>query len=123
MGKRIIEVALDNDRRVFVELADDDYYEENDGFELVSRKDELFDRTSESVRSAINETVRPAVETIFQGLNRGLHSPESIELEFGLKLTGKLGAVFASSEAEGHISVKMKWSPQSPNAQSGPVQS
>jgi len=122
MGKRIIEVSLNRDGgpMVFVEVddedyADEDYYAGGDALEPISNKERRAWATG-SVQAAIDDVIRPAVETIFNGLRRSAHAPDSVEFEFGLKLTGKLGAVFASTEAEGHVNVKMTWTHALPSA-------
>jgi len=38
-----------------------------------------------------------------------LNSPQEIALEFGVKLSGKAGAVFASAETEANFKVSLKW--------------
>jgi len=37
-------------------------------------------------------------------------SPDALELEFGVKLTGEAGAIIARTAAEGHFTVKLSWS-------------
>ena len=38
-------------------------------------------------------------------------SPETVEVEFGIKLAGEAGALIAKTSAEGHFAVKLSWSP------------
>ncbi|MGB6165007.1 MAG: CU044_2847 family protein [Pseudonocardiaceae bacterium] len=38
-------------------------------------------------------------------------SPDRIELEFGVKLSGEAGAIIAKTAAEGHFTVKLSWTP------------
>ena len=56
----------------------------------------------------------PTMHTIFDRISQGTRAPDSVEVEFGLKLAGTLGAVFASTQAEGHIQVTMAWSRRTP---------
>jgi len=118
VGKQIIEVPLDDKRTILVEVDEADDY--NGGtLAPIADPGEILARASGSVRSAIDEVIKPAVDMIFDRLGRGAHAPESVELEFGLKLAGKLGAVFATTESEGHINVKMTWK-HPPSASSSP---
>ena len=54
------------------------------------------------------ERVRPAVGRVLETLQD--LSPGAVEVEFGLKLTGQAGAVFAKVATEGHFRVKATWS-------------
>ena len=38
-------------------------------------------------------------------------SPETVEVEFGIKLAGEAGALIAKASAEGHFTVRLSWSP------------
>jgi hypothetical protein len=53
------------------------------------------------------ERVRPAVGRVLETLQE--LSPGAVEVEFGLKLTGQAGAVFAKVASEGHFRVKATW--------------
>jgi Trypsin-co-occurring domain 1 len=56
------------------------------------------------------EIVRPiasAVLSKIEGLGR---APDSVEVEFGIALSFRLGAVLASSGADAHLRVSIKWS-------------
>ena len=108
MGKRIIEVPLDGEQMVFVEVDDKDMVQGTGGaLAPIASPQQMFERAGGSVRSALDTVIMPTVHTLFDGLRKA--SPDAVEVEFGLKLIGKAGAVFASTEAEGHITVKMTW--------------
>jgi hypothetical protein len=53
------------------------------------------------------ERVRPAVGRVLETLQE--LRPGAIEVEFGLKLSGQAGAVFARVASEGHFRVKATW--------------
>jgi hypothetical protein len=36
-------------------------------------------------------------------------TPDSVEVEFGVKLAGQAGWVFAKAATEGHLTVKLHW--------------
>jgi hypothetical protein len=54
-------------------------------------------------------TIRPAAMAIVRELREMADSPDNIAVEFGVNLTGQLGAVFASAEAGANMTVKLAW--------------
>jgi hypothetical protein len=99
MGKRIIEVPLDGEQVVLVEVDDEDFYQGGDALAPVTNVDEMLARAGGSVRSTMDNVIMPTMHTIFDRINEGRRAPNSVEVEFGLKLVGTLGAVFASTQA------------------------
>ncbi|GAA3486259.1 MULTISPECIES: CU044_2847 family protein [Streptomyces] len=77
------------------------------GATLVSRRDNLLD-AGRSFDGAL-EGIRAAAESALRTFRDGALSPDGVELEFGVKLTGEAGAVIAKSSMEGHITVKLAW--------------
>ncbi|MEU1401894.1 CU044_2847 family protein [Streptomyces sp. NPDC005728] len=61
-----------------------------------------FEGTLDGVRSAAQSALR-----VFRD---GSLRPDSVELEFGVKLTAEAGAVIAKGAAEGQLVVKLSWS-------------
>jgi hypothetical protein len=113
MGKWIVEVPLDSERLIFAEMSDTDVLDVDEGLSPASRSQvEIAERAGGSVESAMTTVVTPTADTIFTKLLDMPHRPETIELEFGLKFNGKTGVIFASTEVEGHIQVKLSWSRQ-----------
>lgn len=115
MAKVIISIPLDDDTSVFVEVdqADEgEYLTPEDALAPISVQDRLSDiRTT--VHDAIENIIRPTIETMLK-IRETVRPPDAIELEFGLKLSGRAGLVFASSQMEGHIKVKASWSTSAP---------
>lgn len=112
MAKRIIEVPLNDEQVVLVEINDEDFLEGGDTLAPVASVDEMLNRAGGSVQSAMDNVIVPTMQTIVDRINQvggRTRAPDSVELEFGLKLAGSLGAVFASSQGEGHITIKMAW--------------
>ncbi|MFJ2739852.1 CU044_2847 family protein [Streptomyces sp. NPDC087440] len=77
------------------------------GATLVSRRDNLLD-AGRSFSDAL-EGIRTAAESALRTFRGGALSPDGVELEFGVKLTGEAGAVIAKTSMEGHITVKLAW--------------
>jgi hypothetical protein len=81
---------------------------------------EVLDASRRSVREAIDNLVVPSARLFVEGLRE--LQPSAVEVQFGLKLSGKAGLLFASSTTEGSISVKLTWgttTPAEPAKESG----
>lgn len=99
MGKtEVIQVKLDNDDTVFVEIA------KKEGYTEVGLKNKIFEVSSDYIKVASN---------IIKNLKSMDFKPDSIELEFGVKLTATSGKavswIVTDAGAEASIGVKMKW--------------
>ena len=116
MAKQIVQIPLDDDRVIFAEVEADDLLEQGDGLAPIASPEELVARAGGSVRSALDSVIRPTAETVFGRLQAMARGPDAVELQFGLKLNGKAGAVFASTEVEGHIQVKLTWNDGAPQS-------
>ncbi|MFF8916318.1 CU044_2847 family protein [Streptomyces sp. NPDC015032] len=55
--------------------------------------------------------IRSAAESALAVFRDGTLKPDGVELEFGVKITAEAGAVIAKSAVEGHLVVKLSWSP------------
>ncbi|MFF3389616.1 CU044_2847 family protein [Streptomyces sp. NPDC002669] len=55
--------------------------------------------------------MRSAAESALAVFRDGALKPDGVELEFGVKITAEAGAVIAKSAVEGHLLVKLSWSP------------
>lgn len=109
MAKRIIEIPLDEEQKIFAEIDYDDY-DEDDALAPASRMPpDAIEHVAGSVQLAIDSTVIPTAHAIFRQLTSMPSSPETVVLEFGLKFNGRAGVVFASTEVEGHVKVTLCW--------------
>ncbi|MFF5971300.1 CU044_2847 family protein [Streptomyces sp. NPDC012769] len=55
--------------------------------------------------------IRTAAESALAVFRGGSLRPDGVELEFGVKLTAEAGAVIAKTAVEGHLVVRLSWSP------------
>ena len=78
---------------------------ESEGEERVAAEDEV-EEAGKSFEEAL-QRVKPMAERVIQQMQE--LSPGGIEVQFGVLMTGSLGAVFASAEASGHFQVTLKW--------------
>ncbi|AYN41505.1 hypothetical protein D9753_24415 [Streptomyces dangxiongensis] len=79
------------------------------GARLVSRGDgpaqaaRTFEGALEGVRAAASAALR-----VFRD---GSLRPDAVEIEFGVRMSAEAGAVIAKGSTEGHLVVKLSWSP------------
>ncbi|WEO97609.1 CU044_2847 family protein [Streptomyces sp. FXJ1.172] len=57
------------------------------------------------------EGVRAAAASALRVFRDGSLRPDAVEIEFGVKLSAEAGAVIAKGSTEGHLVVKLSWSP------------
>jgi hypothetical protein len=88
---------------VLVEVDEDTY-----GVEEVSRTANGVLEAGQRLESALG-SVRDAAKSALDAMKQ--LSPETVEVEFGIKLAGEAGALIAKTSAEGHFTVRMSWSP------------
>ncbi|MET9481680.1 CU044_2847 family protein [Streptomyces sp. NPDC006638] len=108
----LMEFTTDSGARVMVEVDRD-----APGARPVSRGNSLAQagRTFDEALTGI----RAAAESALAVFRDGPLNPDSVELEFGVKLMAEAGAVIAKSSAEGHLTVKLSWAPGSGGAPDG----
>ncbi|MFC8533209.1 CU044_2847 family protein [Streptomyces sp. NPDC057249] len=107
----LMEFTTDNGATVTVEVD-----RHAPGAQLVSRDGpHALVRAGRTFDSAL-EGIRSAAESALAVFRDGRLKPDGVELEFGVKITSEAGAVIAKSALEGHLTVKLSWSPGSENA-------
>ena len=77
------------------------------GEELVSREEGEIPLAKERL-DVLASKIRPVAQTVLGALKE-LNTPQEITLEFGIKLGGKSGIVFASAETECNFKIGLKW--------------
>jgi hypothetical protein len=88
---------------VLVEVADDE-----PGIERAARVDDVVVKARVSLENALDQ-VRAVANATLAKLGDLARQPESVEVEFGIRLNAEAGAVIARTEAEGHRQVKLTW--------------
>jgi len=97
---RLVEYPLQDGGSIVVEMDDGP-----GGPRLASDTTERAHRTFEDAVTSIQPIGKALLEQV-----KSL-SPDSVQLELGVKLNAKAGIVLASSSAEGHVKITLKWSP------------
>lgn len=111
----LMEFPTDEGARVVVEVE-----RHASGAKLVRRGDNSVSEAARTFDSAL-EGVRAAAESALHVFRDGRLKPDAVELEFGVKLTAEAGAVIAKTAVEGHLLVKLSWSPGTGGAPAAPV--
>jgi hypothetical protein len=78
------------------------------GMATISRGGDLIVKAGEKFEDTFQQ-VRDAAEAALAMLRGGELKPDTVELEFGVKLNAAAGAVIARTSVEGHLKVKMTW--------------
>jgi hypothetical protein len=102
--ERLVEFRTDEGAVVSVEGV-----EERPGSRLVSRRDGTV-QAARTFEGAL-EGVRAAASSALRVFRDGSLRPDGVEIEFGVKLSAETGAIIAKGTAEGHLVVKLTWSP------------
>lgn len=68
---------------------------------------DVVDKLDGTVERALDTMVTPTAELLLRKL-RAL-SPDGVQVEFGLDVSGRSGMVIASTALEGHFSVTLTW--------------
>ncbi|MFF4754100.1 CU044_2847 family protein [Streptomyces sp. NPDC002514] len=79
------------------------------GTRLVARGDGPAATAARSFEQALTG-VRAAAQSALRIFRDGALRPDSVELEFGVKLTAEAGAIIAKGTAEGQLVVRLNWS-------------
>jgi len=74
------------------------------------KPDDLIKKANLTLDDTLKD-ILPAVETVAQNLEGISRKPEEIEIEFGLKLTTNVGAIFTKIGGEAHFKISVKWCP------------
>ncbi|MEU0332988.1 CU044_2847 family protein [Streptomyces sp. NPDC006193] len=100
---RLLEFTTEDGAVVVVESPDGAA-----GTRLVSRGDGAAAQASRTFEGAL-DGVRAAAHSALRVFRDGALRPDSVELEFGVKLTAEAGAVIAKGTAEGQLVVRLSW--------------
>ena len=103
MVDTVMRYQVGSGSSVLVEIDEDTY-----GVEAVSRISDGVVEVGQRLESALG-SVRDAARATLDALTK--LGPETVEVEFGIKLAGEAGAMIAKTSAEGHFTVRLTWSP------------
>lgn len=102
--KRLTEMPLGDGTSIFVET---DEPEGARGFRDVANAPDRTATLATTLEQSL-QAMKPALRKIKASLNE-LNHPDSIDVQFGIKIVGGVGAVFASASTEANFTVKLSW--------------
>jgi hypothetical protein len=100
---KLLEFTTEDGAVVVVESADGP-----GGTRLVSRGEGPAAQATRTFEGAL-DNVRAAAHSALRVFRDGALRPDSVELEFAVKLTAEAGAVIAKGAAEGQLVVRLSW--------------
>ncbi|MET4921033.1 CU044_2847 family protein [Streptomyces sp. PSRA5] len=104
MAKQLLEFVTEDGQIAVFEV---DRSELSQDLQLASEStDGLAVRAQEHLRSTLT-SIQPVVRYIRDAVAHA--SPESVEVEFGIKLGGETGVIFAKGTAEANFTVRLSW--------------
>lgn len=109
MSRELLRFETDGAYDLIVEVDADDA-----GYRPVGRGEAIAE-ARKRFEAALG-SVRDAADRALQTFRDGTLKPDGIEIEFGVKFNAEAGAVLAKTAAEGHLVVKLTWSPGSQSA-------
>ncbi|MEV0537593.1 CU044_2847 family protein [Kitasatospora sp. NPDC050463] len=101
------ELRLADGSGIWVEVSDGD----DSGFDRVGRASSLARATSETLQDAMRH-LRPALDVIADGLRGMVHTPDTVRVDFGIKLSAEAGVVVAKAASEANFTVSVEWRPR-----------
>ncbi len=112
--KRLVAFPLEHDEGTVVVEVDEPVAA--GGVERASRQGEVAETAQQTLEAALRR-IRPAARAVIATLAE--LSPDEVEVEFGIKLGTKTGAIIASADAEATYKVTLKWSGDRPASAPG----
>jgi hypothetical protein len=101
------EFQLPDGSKIVVEIAEDPRLP---GYRPVARDTDQ--QPEHSFKEALDR-IRPVADGVMDALRSLAVRPDDIEVEFGVKLSGKVGAIIASTGTEANFKIKLKWNARS----------
>ncbi|MFJ1604692.1 CU044_2847 family protein [Streptomyces sp. NPDC088253] len=101
----LVEFRTNDGAVIAVETAEDD-----SGSHLVARRADGTVQATRTFEDSL-DGVREAAESALRVFRDGSLRPDAVEIEFGVKLTAEAGALIAKTSIEGHLVIKLSWSP------------
>ncbi|MEU4116467.1 CU044_2847 family protein [Kitasatospora sp. NPDC028055] len=102
----LVEFKTDSGAFIVVAVEEDN----SSGARRVGRADDVVRQAKQTFDGAL-ESIHTAAESALRVFRDGSLKPDTVEIEFGVKLSAEAGAVIAKTAVEGHLVVKLSWKP------------
>jgi hypothetical protein len=76
---------------------------------LVGREEDVVERAHETFENAVGR-LRPMIDVLVENLRSSVQAPDTVSVSFGVRFSGKVGAIVTSAEAEANMTVTLTWS-------------
>ena len=103
MAKHLVEFPLEDGSSIVVEVD-----EPEGGTVRVARPGDIAEKAQQTFEQAMSG-IRPAAESIIDRLRSLSDPPDQVNVEFALKLGGRVGAIIASTAGEANFKVTLSW--------------
>jgi len=103
--KKLVEFPLENGKTFVVEIEETD---PTGGTVRVARPGEIVEKATETFENVL-EKISPVTTTIIKQFQNMTSTPDEIEVEFGLSLNAKIGAIIASAGGSAHFNITLRW--------------
>ena len=101
--RTVIKFPTESQEIIYAEIFTDD-----EGVIRASNFNEEAESSSRSFEQAV-EVLRTITKSILRVVSQQEHRPDDFEIELGLRLDSKMGAVISAKPADANIIVKMHW--------------
>ena len=102
--RELVEFDAGDGARLVVEVDDDDGAD----YVRAASPGQMVGRAADHLQDTL-QVIRTSADAVLAQVRSLDVMPAEVQAEFGIKLTGKVGAVLASSQGEAHLMVTMKW--------------
>jgi NTP-dependent ternary system trypsin peptidase co-occuring protein len=103
---QLVEFPLEGGGSVFVEV--DEVRSTDGSIRRGLSPTDLVGKADETVEAAFAR-VKPAAVALVNSLRDLVDAPDEIQLTFGIRLSGEVGAVIAKTSADANFEVQMSW--------------
>jgi len=102
MEKQVVAYTLEDGSEILVEV------EVAQAGMVPAARGEVVEKGRQSLEKAL-ASLRPAAQAVLDHLRRLSDPPDTITVEFGLKLGAEAGAILAASSMEAHYRITLTW--------------
>ena len=109
---KLVKFQLDDDDESFVYVEVDEKLpvssNEDEDEELIGIGDEVAQQAKPTLGKALS-SIKPVANAIIKKVQDLNQPADAVEVKFGIKMSGELGAVIASGSAEVNYEITLKW--------------
>ena len=111
---KLVKFQLDDDEESFVYMEVDEKLPSSSNKNkdkdkaLIGLKDEVVQQAEQTLEKALS-SIKPVANAIIKKVQDLNQPADAVEVKFGIKMNGKLGAVIASGSTEVNYEITLKW--------------